>query len=462
MKKNRTKITACILALVMILASVSMTSCASYYSELLEYYRELGEANNNNNGGATNLPSDSKNEAPDTQNPDKPQGSADTNIKIEMDESFSGSDVITPEIASGDIVRATAQGLRSAVSVYCSFEVTSSSETSFWNPKPSTETYYSAGSGIVYKTEDDGSGYIVTNFHGVYQAESNTPDKISDNIFVYLYGMVNEMYAIPATFVGGSPNYDIAVLRIDKNAIFKNAIERGSVAAVSIADSNLLVPGETAIVVGNPSAEGISATKGIVNIESEYITMTAIDDESATAQFRVIRIDAPVNIGNSGGGVYNDRGELIGIINAKEVKTNIENIGYAIPSSIVRGATDNIIDNCCNTDCKSVMRGMLGITVVTNGLSTVYDAESGLIIRVEQIAVYEVTDGGIGASILKEGDVIRRISAGDKTVTVSRQYHLIDFMLDVRVGDTLNIDIVRDGLEMTVSAKLTEDCFVAY
>ena len=467
MRKSRTKLTACILAIVMVLATVSMTSCTSYYSQLLEYYRDLAEVNNNGNnqGDSTNLPPEKEDETPDTEQPDVQQGVIDTDIKVEMDENFSGSDVTTPEITAGDIMRATSQGLRSTVSVYCTFEITSSSGNSFWNPNPTTQIYYSLSSGVVYKTEDDGSGFVITNYHAVYENGSSTPNNISDQIFIYLYGMANEKYAIPATFVGGSANYDLAVLRIDKSEVFKKAVERGSVTAITTADSDMLLPGEAVIAIGNPSpdgADGISATQGIVSVESEYITMTALDDETATFDIRVVRIDAPVNSGNSGGGVYNNRGELIGIVNAKIMNSNVENIGYAIPSNVVRAVADNIIDNCYNTDCERVMKAMMGITVITNGLSTVYDAESGLIVRAEQVMIYEITSGSVATNILKEGDIIKSISCREKTATISRQYRLIDFMLDIRVDDTINVNIVRDGLEMTVSIKLTENCFVAY
>ena len=470
MKKNRTKIALCVLALVMVLATLSMTSCSSYYSELLEYYRELGEANANNNnnyGDGTQIPpSDKNNTSPDTDKGgvDTESGEADVNIKVEMDDSFSGDGVVTPVISGGDNVKATAQGLRSVVSVYCSFEVTSGG-TSFWNPNPTTQTYYSTGSGVIYKTEADGSGFIITNFHVVYEGDSNTKNNISDKIFVYLYGMANEKYAIPATYVGGSANYDIAVLRVDKSEVLKKAVERGSVTGIKVADSDLLLPGQTTIAIGNPATDGIggiSVTQGIVSVESEYISMSALDGSAATVDFRVIRTDAPVNAGNSGGGLFNDRGELIGIVNAKIMSSDVENIGYAIPSNVARAVADNIIDNCYNTDCESVMRGMLGITITTNGLSTVYDEESGLIIRAEQIMVYEVTAGGLASPILKAGDVVKSITVGDRTVSVTRQYHLIDAMLDVRVGDNVSITVVRDGVETTVSTQITKDCLMAY
>ncbi len=235
-------------------------------------------------------------------------------------------------------------------------------------------------------------------------------------------------------------------------------------APVTVADLDAIAPGMTTIAIGNPAADelgGLSVTSGIVSVDSEYITMTA-GDSSGEVSFRVIRTDAPVNPGNSGGGMYSDKGELVGIVNAKIADSDIENIGYALPSNVVRAVADNIIDYCHGTDCESVMRGLLGITIQTTGYSTAYDAELGLLLRREEISVYEVTAGGLGENILKADDVVKSITIGETTITVTRQHHLIDAMLDVRVGDTVTLSIVRDGQEMTVSTIITEDCLSAY
>ena len=370
---------------------------------------------------------------------------------------------VTIETDGQDTAAAAAAGLRSAVSVYCSFTSTTGGNTP-WDPVHGTQSFYTTGSGVLYRVESDGSAFVITNYHVVYDSDSDTDNHVSDQIYLYLYGMEDEAYAIPATYVGGSANYDIAVLRVEQSEVLKCAVDSGSAAAVTVGDSDVVLPGETAIAIGNPSAtglSGLSVTRGIVSVDSEYITMTAADD-SGEVSFRVIRIDAPVNSGNSGGGLYNDAGELIGIVNAKINSVELESIGYAIPSNVARAIADNIIDYCYGADCETVMRGMLGITVTTTGLSTAYDTETGRLLRTEEVTVYEVTPGGLGEDILQAGDVICSISVGDRTVEVTRQYHLTDAMLDVRVGDTVSLRIVRDGEEMTVSTVMTEECLAAY
>ncbi len=250
----------------------------------------------------------------------------------------------------------------------------------------------------------------------------------------------------------------------------KEAYKSGAADAVTVGNSDSIFPGQTTIAIGNPSASddsgeiylgGISVSSGIVSVDSEYITMTAADG-TGEISFRVIRTDAPVNSGNSGGGMYNDSGELIGIVNAKISTSDIENVGYAIPSNVVRAVADNIIDYCYGKDCESVMKALLGITVEVSDYDTYFDAQSGLIVRTEEITVHGVTAGGLGESILKAGDVVKSITIGEDTITITRQHHLIDAMLDVRVGDTVSLVIIRDGTETTVSTTITEDSLSAY
>ena len=105
------------------------------------------------------------------------------------------TDTITRE-DTDSIACAAASGLQSSVSIYCTFETTYGG-TSPWDPMPTTQTYYTAGSGVIYRLEDDGSAFIVTNHHVVYDSDSDTENRVSDKIYVYLYGMEDEAYAIP-------------------------------------------------------------------------------------------------------------------------------------------------------------------------------------------------------------------------------------------------------------------------
>lgn len=382
-------------------------------------------------------------------------GTADTGDTV-VDQTVNN---VTVNGDRGNIAYATAKGLRSAVSVYCTFERTTAG-SSFWDPTPTTKTYYTTGSGVIWEADAEGNAFLVTNLHVIYDGESDTENGISDRIFVYLYGREAEEYAIPATYVGGSAYYDIAVLRVDASSVLKDAVLSGSVSDVSVGDSNAVVPGDTAIAIGNPSSTGLaglSVTAGVISVDSEYIEMTA-SDGSGDVAFRVMRTDAPVNAGNSGGGLFNGKGELIGIVNAKLTNTSIEGVGYAIPSSVVRGVAENIIDHCYGTECESTLCAVLGVTVETSAYATVYDPETGLLYRTEEIRVVETTEGSLADGVLLPGDIQVSVRVGDgEEVSVLRRHHLIDAMLDARVGDTVTFTVLRDGVETELSLVITED-----
>ncbi len=452
MKTKSIRITSVLLALILIF-SLGLTSCQNTSSSHDDF---LGALDPEGNTDSTDT-----DDTTDETDPTETDKSGD--VSGEVTQNITNNIITITGNNTNNITYAAAKGLRSAVSIYCTFETTGGG-SSPWNPRPSTQIYYTTGSGVIYQIDEGGNAFIVTNYHVVYDSSSNTDNGISDKIYIYLYGLENEGFTIPATYVGGSANYDLAVLRVDANEVLKEAYESGAADAVSVGNSDKLSPGQTTVAIGNPSADelgGISVTSGIVSVDSEYITMTA-STGNGEVQFRVIRTDAPVNSGNSGGGMYNDTGELIGIVNAKISSSDIENIGYALPSNVVRAIADNIIDHCYGKDCESVMRGLLGIIIEVSDYDTYFDTQSGLIVRREEITVHEVTAGGLGESILKAGDAVKSITIGEDTITVTRQHHLIDAMLDVRVGDTVSFVIIRDGTEMTVSTTITEESLSKY
>ena len=116
---------------------------------------------------------------------------------------------------------------------------------------------------------------------------------------------------------------------------------------VEYVNSDTLQMGAIAIAIGNPENNGISATQGIISLESEYIEM-ANSANTDVITYRVLRVDTAINSGNSGGGLFDSEGRVMGIVNAKMVDEAIDSIGYAIPSNIVFNVADNIIYHCDN------------------------------------------------------------------------------------------------------------------
>jgi serine protease Do len=167
-------------------------------------------------------------------------------------------------------------------------------------------------------------------------------------------------------------------------------------------------------------------------------------------------------LGNSGGGIFDDKGNLIGIVIAKTVYNGVENIGYAIPSNVAVSIADNIIYYCYGTDEESVKRALLGITVSISDSKAVYDSETGIISIEETVFIYDVGTGSIAQGALMAGDILISATISGNTKEITRQHHIIDMMLDARIGDVVTLNILRGGEEKNVSFTITQDCLAEY
>ena len=371
-----------------------------------------------------------------------------------------GSTIIIDNGNGSDSTLAIAKGLRSVVHVRCDFTVTVQSSSSWpgMGGGTKTEQYTSGGSGVIYQMDkSSGSAFVITNYHVVYDPSSTTANGISDSINLYLYGSEVQEKAISATYVGGSMYYDIAVLYVENSSILKTSDACG----VDVADSNEIMVGDKAIAIGNSKGFGISATTGVISVDSEYITMTGADGKTSIP-FRVMRMDASVNSGNSGGGLFDANGNLIGIVNAKYIETGVEGIGYAIPTSVAISVADNIIEYCYETDLEQVQRAVLGITVMLTDTKAVYDSENGKISIRETVGVYAIADESLIKGKLQENDVIVSAGINGKMIEITRQHHLIDLSLEARVGDTMTFNVLRNGELLSFDVVITEDCIVPY
>ena len=170
-----------------------------------------------------------------------------------------------------------------------------------------------AGSGVIISQD----GYILTCAHVVSGATS---------VKVQLNGS-DESY--DATVVGQDPTSDIAVLKINAT---------GLTPAV-IGDSDALAVGEVAVAVGNPLGTlSNTVTDGIVSALNRQVTVQNND-------MTLIQTDASISPGNSGGGLFNGNGELIGIVNAKSSYSEAEGIGFAIPINTAMEIGQQLIES---------------------------------------------------------------------------------------------------------------------
>ncbi|MBE5748657.1 MAG: trypsin-like serine protease [Clostridiales bacterium] len=332
---------------------------------------------------------------------------------------------------SGDdgMTQVTAQALLSAVSIVCPV----------YNGTVS-------GAGVILSVDKTkGDAYIVTNYHVVYY------NKILTEIYVYIYGQEYGDYKIPATYVGGSASYDVAVLKVSGSDVIKNS----NVVPAKV-DVNQVYAGETVVAVGNPDGAGISATKGIVSVDCEEINLTLADNTAGT--MTVMRIDAAVNGGNSGGGLYDKNGNLVGIVNAKIQDEAIENMAFAIPAVIAYGVYQNIIGQVTDAVTTNIQAQdfMLGVTVRITSSSASFDSALGVTKIKETITIEEVLSTGNSYGKLKAGDSIVAIKVGDVNILCDRDYMIDAALLYAKQGDVIQITVLRDGVNQTVSLTLAQ------
>ena len=267
-----------------------------------------------------------------------------------------------------------------------------------------------AGSGIVISQD----GYILTCAHVVSGATS---------VKVQLNGN-DESY--DATIIGADSTSDIAVLKIEAT---------GLTPAV-IGDSDKLAVGETTVAVGNPLGTlSNTVTQGIVSALNRQVT---VENNNMT----LIQTDTSISPGNSGGGLFNANGELIGVVNAKSSYSEAEGIGFAIPINTAMDIAQQLIEN------GSVARPVLGVSILD-----IQDSSTAQQYGVSALGVYvaDVTKGGgAEAAGVQRGD---RIIAIDDTA-VSSTSVVKSYLADKEVGDTVSLQVERDGKVLTLNVTL--------
>ena len=308
----------------------------------------------------------------------------------------------------------------------------------------------SAGSGVIYKLDKEkGDAYIITNYHVVFSGTYGMALEAK----LYLYGMRYEQYAITATVVGGSVNYDIAVLKVTGSEVLKNSYAM----AADLGNSEDVRVFDDIFVVGNAEGYGMSVTEGIISVDSESLDMQGADGTSI--ELRVMRVSAAINRGNSGGAVYDESGKLIGIVVAKRTGSDVDNMGYAIPINLAKNLAENIVHFCSDGTKTGVQRPLIGITIQASVIGVVIDEATGEVIKSEIIEITELTETCIAKDLVKVGDIVNSITVDGVTVEVTRLHHVIDHMLNARVGSTVTMNVTRDGESVEATFTVPESAF---
>lgn len=260
-----------------------------------------------------------------------------------------------------------------------------------------TSTSDSEGSGIIYTAD----GYIVTNYHVIENAISN--QSIS-KVYVTLPNSDEE---IEASIIGADSVTDIAVIKIQKEEL----------SAATFDDSNNLKVGELVVAIGNPLGRELAGSITVGYVSALNRTLT-----SNGRTYKLLQTDAAINPGNSGGALVSSSGKVIGINTVKIGATDVEGIGFAIPSNIAKPIVDELIKN------GKIVRPYIGISGISldDNMAKRYNLVKGV-----YVAKIESSSAAYNSGI-KVGDVIVKID--DKEITTIEE--LNEIKNSKNVGDT--------------------------
>jgi serine protease Do len=262
-------------------------------------------------------------------------------------------------------------------------------------------------------------GYILTNNHLVERASK-----------VKVFTVQGDEYT--AKVIGTDPRTDVALIKVDaKNLPF-----------AEFGDSGLVKIGEWVLAIGNPLGMEHTVTAGIVSAKGRQLDL-GIDGNYED----FIQTDAAINRGNSGGPLVNMKGEVIGITSNILTPTggNI-GIGFAIPSNMAKKVVTQLKEK------GRVIRGWLGVTIVSQPIDQDYQKALNLKSRKGAI-INDVTAGSPADKAgIKQYDVVTEVNGK----VVENPTDLRMKIADIQPGTKVEIKLVRDGQEKTVTAAIAE------
>jgi len=271
-----------------------------------------------------------------------------------------------------------------------------------------------AGSGVIISTD----GYIITNYHVIEGAS-----QISVT-------MRNQTEQTSARLIGAYEEGDLALIKIDTDTELK---------AATFGNSDKLNVGDYAVAIGNPLGQlGGTVTDGIISALDREVT---IDGET----MNLLQTNAEISPGNSGGGLFNGAGELIGVVNAKSSTEAAEGLGFAIPVNDVQDVLADLKEYGYVTG--QVYLGMSLIDISSTAEAWMYGvSQSG-------VYVASVDNGSNAAEAgFYGGDIITEVNGTEVKTTAE-----VDAIIDkLSVGDEVTFKVSRNGQKGTLKMKLQE------
>lgn len=267
------------------------------------------------------------------------------------------------------------------------------------------------GSGIIFSEE----GYILTNYHVVNGAKKIT----------VIFNNGSEGKEIPAKLVNYDAAMDLAVIKLTENVKVPAVAQFG--------DSDSIQVGDPAIAIGNPLGKQFlgTVTSGVISAVNREV---AVEGQKQ----KYLQTDAAINPGNSGGALVNIYGQVIGINTAKIGGSQIEGLGFAIPINAVKPKIQNLI--------KPVLKMGIGVINIDDKLSKEHNLPIG--VYIQQIEEFSPAQ----KAGLLPGDVITKFD-GKKVKTVQE---INDLKQKHNSGDSVEVEVTRDGKSKKLSLKLTD------
>ena len=365
------------------------------------------------------------------------------------------------------------RSLRSAVSIVAQFSGSNS-----------------LGSGVIVDLDKEtGDAYILTNCHVIYN-DSSYGSNYSNSVYFYLYGQDtdynDEDNRFNATVVGASITYDIALLKATPgNDKERDRLKNSAAVAAEFAPEEDIYLGEDVYAIVNAEGYAMSATRGIITKDREAVPLNISDryasNDRYTRYYNVIRTDAAVNEGNSGGALFNRKGEIVGIINSKSgdeednqgfTVDDVDGMSYAIPASAIKRLYPLMRESyeknhSINTQFSrahfttkddSTKAIAVNVQVESTASPSTWDSENNRLVINEKISVKRNCYG------LQAGDLIThiKITSGATVIEnmdVKRLYNLNDTLLSARQGHTVVITVQRGEETIPVTAQITFSTF---
>lgn len=287
----------------------------------------------------------------------------------------------------------------------------------------------SQGSGVIYKVDGE-TAYVVTNHHVVDGAEA-------------LEIRLTDGTTVEGTLIGSDELSDLAVIKMDATNV---------TTTVEFANSDQLQVGSLAIAIGSPLSSDFatSVTQGIVSGLNRSVAVDLDGDQVEDWNMTLLQTDAAINPGNSGGALLNSAGQLIGINSSKFAATGVEGMGFSIPANDVQEIATQL-----ETTGK-VTRPVLGVSTYDVSVLTENSRVNVLKLDPEMmdgVVVVEIApDSAAAQADIQAYDVITAINGEAVTDNSTLRQQLYQY----KIGDKIELTVLRNGEELTITAELTE------